>query len=152
MVQALMEKFSALHDLMKRMEQSMPHKSAVSTANERLHRLEERLQAVASKVENVSSKVESIDAVTPEVRGMGRQFDQVRDRLSSLSSDVSDAGGRLGSLEGELSQQITELSSLLQAGISKWETDQSYTLEQLSVMRDVLRDQLRTVGQEWPAR
>ena len=148
MVQALMEKFSALHDLMERMEQSMPHKSAVSTANERLQGLEERLQAVASNVESVAAKVENIDSVTPEVRGMGQQFDQLRDRLASLSTDVSDAGGRLGSLEGVFSQQITELSSLLQAGISKWETDQTYTLERLSVMRDALRDQLRTVGQQ----
>jgi chromosome segregation ATPase len=148
MVQALLDRFSSLHGLIERMAQSMPHKNAVSTANERLQGLEERLQALASRVESISTKVESIDSVTPEVRGMGRQFDQLRDRLSSLSKDVSEAGGRLGSLEGEFSQQISELSGLLQAGIAKWESDQSYTLERLSVMRDALRDQLRSVGQQ----
>ncbi len=141
MVQSLMDKFAVVREVLERMESTMPHKNAVSTANERLQVLQERVDAMSQKVDN-------IDSVTPEVRGVGQQFEGLRNRISELSGSVSSHGNDLGELQNEFNQRLIELTDLLSAGISRWESDQSQSLERLSSIRDSLRDQLRDVGKQ----
>ncbi len=141
MTQGLMEKFALVRDILARVESDMPHKDAVSTANERLQGLQERVETMAERVEN-------IDSVTPQVRGLGTQFDDLRSRIGTLSTQVDRNGDNLGELEGEFRARLEQLTSLLSAGIDRWESDQSFALERLTVMRDTLRDQLHRVGEQ----
>ena len=141
MVQALMEQFEAVREVLSRVEEQMPNKEAVSTANDRLQGLQERFEQVATQVTN-------IDSVTPEVRGMGQHFEELRNRVVALSSDVNQTGDGLGELRGEFSKQLSDLSTMLSTGISRWESDQTSAVERLTVMRDTLRDQLQSVGHQ----
>ena len=141
MVQALLEKFAVVRETLERIEQEMPRKEAVSTANE-------RLQGLQSRFEDMAVKIESIDSVTPEVRGMGPQFDDLRGRIESLAQNLGTADEHLGDLRDEFGRRLGDLSSLLSAGITRWEDDQSVAVERLTAMRDTLRDQLNSVGDQ----
>ncbi|HVR74132.1 MAG TPA: hypothetical protein VMT52_07365 [Planctomycetota bacterium] len=139
MVTDLSAKLSDLGGVLRRMEGLLPRKDAFDSLDERLLRLEDGLLKVASHVE-------SVDALTPDMRTMGERVAALRDQLSALSGDVGEAGGRVAELKGFFSGGLGELKGLLDAGIQRWESDQSQTLERLSAIRDSLRDQLRAVG------
>lgn len=139
MVTDLSAKLSDLGGVLRRMEGLLPKKDAFDSLDERLLRLEDGLLKVASHVE-------SVDSLTPDMRTMGERVAALRDQLSALSGDVGEAGSRVAELKGFFSGGLGELKGLLDAGIQRWESDQSQTLERLSAIRDSLRDQLRAVG------
>ena len=56
------------------------------------------------------------------------------------------SGKELGNLRGSLGQGLSEVKSLVDAGIQRWEADESQALERISAMRDTLRDQLQAAG------
>lgn len=138
MAEALTEKLSELRGMVARVEEVMPRRQLVEVIDERIGRLEERIA-------HVSEHVKSIDAGTPEVRSLGERFADVRTALAAISADIGQTGHSVNELRDSLSHRLGDLRDLVEAGIARWEGDQSQMLERLSAIRDTLRDKLRDV-------
>ncbi len=140
MVEVLATKLADLREMLVRVEGLIPRREVVDSVDGRLLRLEERISSMAAQVE-------SIDSLTPELKTVAEKLTALRTQLGEVSGGVADAGKGLGDLRESLSSGLSDLELLLNAGIQRWETDQSHMVERLSALRDTLRDQLRAVGE-----
>lgn len=140
MVEALTSKLTELRDALGRVEGLVPRREDLRSVDDRLGRMEEGFARVASQVE-------SIDSLTPELRLLGEKLLDLRGRLGTIDEGVGQAGRGVGDLRDVFSARVGDLQSLVEAGIERWEADQSQMLERLSAIRDTLRDQLRDVGE-----
>ena len=140
MVDTLTGRVAELRDMLARVEGLIPRRESVDALDGRLARLEDRISKVATQVE-------SIDSLTPEMRTIADRFASLRQQVSEVSHDVATAGRGVTSMNDVVAKGLTDLEGVINAGISRWETDQSHMLERLSAIRDTLRDQLRSVGE-----
>jgi chromosome segregation ATPase len=140
MVEALKAKLADLRDALGRIEGQVPRREDLRSVDERLGRMEQGFARVASRVE-------SIDSLTPELKLVGEKLLDLRGRLGAIDEGVGQAGRGVGDLRDSLSARLGDLHALVEAGIQRWEEDQSQMLERLSAIRDGLRDQLRDVGE-----
>ena len=134
-------RLSELRAILLRVEEMVPRREAVDGVSDRLDRAEQRVQ-------KVSAHVESIDSLTPDLRALDEKLRGLKGQLESLFTEVGASGRELGDLRGSLGQGLSEVKSLVDSGIQRWEAEQSQVLERVSAMRDTLRDQLRAAGEQ----
>jgi hypothetical protein len=127
--------------MLSRLETLLPRREVLEAVDSKLGRLEEGFS-------RVSAQVDSIDSLTPELRGLEGRFESLADQLAGVLAGVGEAGRGLGTLRDTLDTSHSELRSLLNAGIRRWEEDQSQMLERLTAIRDTLRDQLQRIGEQ----
>jgi chromosome segregation ATPase len=140
MMEALAGKVAELQGTLGRVEGLVARRDELRSVDDRLARLEEGFSRVASHVE-------SIDSLTPELRLLGEKLLGIRVQLGAVDEGIGQAGRGVGDLREVLSARVGDLHALVEAGIQRWEADQSQMLDRLSAIRDTLRDQLRDVGE-----
>lgn len=146
MIGSVMERISELREVLANVQTMMPRREQLDSVNDLLIRLEERVSRVAGQVEG-------LDSLTPDFKTFGGKLSALQADLGAISYDLRQTGkgigDRLGEGFGDLKdgfvRQLAELHSLLEAGIHRWESDQSQMLERLGAIRDSLRDQFRAV-------
>jgi len=154
MVQAMVERLAELRDMLQRVEGNLPEKGAVEARIVGLEeRVDHRLEGVTQKVTEISGDlrdvragVANVDSVTPEIRSLAARFTEVRQALEAITGGIQDGEQGTRSIANELGGRLDQLQGVLDGGIKRWESDQSYTLERLSAIRDSLRDELQQVS------
>jgi len=107
--------------------------------------IDEMVQSLSDKIADLRGMLARIEEAMPRRETLEEKFEALRTQLSSISSGVGETGQGVGKLGESISSSLSELKSLLDAGLQRWETDQSMTLERLQAVRDTLRDQFTEV-------
>lgn len=141
MMEQLSGKLTEFEEVLRRIEELVPRREALES-------IERRLAGLESTFESVAGRVESIDSLTPDLRGLGEKLANVREEVREIGAGLDRTTEGVSGAREALGGRLDELQRVLEAGIERWDSDQSRVLERLTTFRDSLRDQVLALGQQ----